>query len=257
MARKKSIKIPPSVIKGVLIIVITLATIIGIGTFIFNVFVDANIFKVKVVKIESGLSFINRQDIERFKGKSIFKVNLKDIQQKLSSKYPQMAEIRVIKDYPDQISIEAKKRLPFAQIQYRSGIIMLDQRGFVLSESSKTDDKLPFIRGFKLNYLRVGLPIRGEQMASALEVLQYYRIEKALNAYPLVYIDVTNLSEIYLHLTNNIDVKIDRDNIEQKIKLLGFMLSRSDLELNQIKYIDLRFKEPILGQNEVLNKKNF
>lgn len=255
MARKK-IKIPPSVVKGLTVLIVVTLIIAGIGAFLFNVFIHADIFKVKLIKIESALSFINRQDIERLKGVSIFQINLNEIQKKLSAKYPQMAEIRVIKEYPDQISIEAKKRYPFLQMRYRNQFIVLDQKGVVLSEIMKMDDKLPLIIGINVNYARIGLAIRSEQLTSALEALRYFILEKSLAGQKIAQIDVANLSEIYIQLSGNLQVKIDRYNIEQKIKLLGFMLSRGDLELSQVKYIDLRFKEPIIGQNEVLMKKN-
>lgn len=255
MARKRQIKVPPSIVKALIIFLIAGVVMTGIYFSLVHAFVNADIFKVKMIKIESALSFIQYRDIGSIRGKSIFKVNLKDIQANLTAKYPQMAEIRIIKEYPDQISIEAKKRLPFAQILVRNRVVILDQKGVVLSESLKSDDRLPFINGMKGNYFRIGLPIRGPQMACALEILRYYRIEKSLTAFPLTSIHVLNLSEVFLTLNSNLIIKVDKDHVEQKIKLLGFMLSRGDLELSQIKYIDLRFKEPVLGKNDVLNKK--
>lgn len=255
MARKRQIKISPSIVKAVIVLLIVGIVLTGIYFLAVNAFFGSDIFKVKMIKIESALNFIQYRDIGFIRGKSIFKVNLKEIQDKLTAKYPQMAEIRIIKEYPDQISIEAKKRLPFAQIMVRNKVVVLDQKGVVLSESSKTDDRLPVITGIKVSYARTGLPLRGPQMACALEILRYYRIEKSLTTFPLSSINVTNVSEVFLTLNNNLVIKVDKDNVEQKIKLLGFMLSRGDLELSQIKYIDLRFKEPILGKNDVLNKK--
>ncbi len=255
MARKRQIKISPSIIKAVIVLLVIGIVLIGVYFFLMSAFLNSDIFKVKTIKIESALNFIQYRDIGAIRGKSIFKVNLKEIQANLTAKYPQMAEIRIIKEYPDQISIEAKKRLPFAQIMVRNKVVVLDQKGVVLSESLKADDRLPFIVGMKVNYLRIGLPVRGPQMTCALEILRYYRIEKALTMFPLTSINVANVSEVFLTLNNNLVIKVDKDHTEQKIKLLGFMLSRGDLELSQIKYIDLRFKEPILGKNDVLIKK--
>ena len=39
-----------------------------------------------------------------------------------------------------------------------------------------------------------------------------------------------------------------RDQIVQKIRVLGVVLAQDALNLGDVKYIDLRFKEPIIGK---------
>ncbi len=61
-------------------------------------------------------------------------------------------------------------------------------------------------------------------------------------------INIENLSKIQLTLSNQLDVIIDRDKVAQKIRVLGVILAQERLDLKEVKYVDLRFKEPIIGK---------
>jgi hypothetical protein len=41
---------------------------------------------------------------------------------------------------------------------------------------------------------------------------------------------------------------LDREKIAQRIKVLGVVLSQGNLDMDHVKYVDLRFKEPIIGK---------
>jgi hypothetical protein len=43
---------------------------------------------------------------------------------------------------------------------------------------------------------------------------------------------------------------IDDDKIYPKIRKLGILLAHSNVDLNDYRYIDLRFDEPVLGKND-------
>ena len=64
----------------------------------------------------------------------------------------------------------------------------------------------------------------------------------------MINIHVDNLLKIYFHLSNGLQVIVDQERIDQKIKLLAFVLAQKKIDLEQTKYIDLRFKEPVLGK---------
>ena len=59
-------------------------------------------------------------------------------------------------------------------------------------------------------------------------------------------IDVDNLKEIDFHLSNGLKIIVDKTDIERKMNTLAMVLSRNRLDTEQVKYIDLRFKDPIL-----------
>jgi hypothetical protein len=45
-----------------------------------------------------------------------------------------------------------------------------------------------------------------------------------------------------------LQIIIDQDSIAHNVKVLGVILAQKQFEINQAKYIDLRFKEPIIGK---------
>jgi cell division septal protein FtsQ len=253
MARKKQIKIPAPVVKAFLILAFICIIVAVAVTSVSRAFLKADYFKVKSVRIESSLGFINKNDIEKINGKNIFTVDLKVIKRQLSTKYPQMEEIRLVKEYPNQISIEAKKRWPLAQIKFRNKYCTLDNKAVVVAEKTAPDEKLPLIEGIKVGYARTGAAIHSDSLDAALQAISWFNYEKSLGSFKLEKINVGNSSKIYLVIAGRFDVIIDDDDIPQKIKLLGFMLSQSSLKLDEIKYIDLRFKEPVLGSSDMSN----
>ncbi|MCK5081648.1 MAG: cell division protein FtsQ, partial [Candidatus Omnitrophica bacterium] len=60
--------------------------------------------------------------------------------------------------------------------------------------------------------------------------------------------NVENLSKIQFTLSNGLVIILDRNNIDRRIKVLGVVLSQGKLDMKQVKYVDLRFKEPIIGK---------
>ena len=112
------------------------------------------------------------------------------------------------------------------------------------------DGRLPLITGLRLpkGRMTIGSLIENEDLQVALGIIRVFRTERALVSYKISKIDVGNLSEIYFYLTESLKVIIDEENFRHKLRILALVLSQAKSELNTVKYIDLRFKEPILGK---------
>jgi len=250
MVRKKKIKISPSIVK--LSSVLVLSFIFGMALYFMLVrFVkQSDYFKVQIIKKDPELTFINNRDFASIEGQSIFLVDLKTLQRKLSYKYPQAAHLRIKKHYPNQIEISARKRLPFAQTRLRNRTLTVDEKGIVLSTTVQEDEKFPFILGLnrKNKIVELGLPLRGKDIHTALRILRAFYAEQSLVSFGIANINMENMSKIKLNLTNKLRVIIDNENIDQRMKLLGVVLSQRKWDLKMMKYVDLRFKEPIIGK---------
>ena len=57
-----------------------------------------------------------------------------------------------------------------------------------------------------------------------------------------------NLSKIHLVIGRNLDIIVDKDRIQDKLKNLELIFTQGKLDLSTVKYIDLRFNEPVLGK---------
>jgi len=249
MARRKKLKIPvftKNIIIGILVI--------GIGFVAVNraqyIFSHVDYFKVRSVTIDPSLQFINKRDLKGLMGKNIFTIDLKAVQRKLNYKYPQAARLKVVKRFPNQVSILAKKRVPYAQLQIQDKIVVMDKEAVILSLEEKRDKNLPDIVGAKLTdpKLVLGAPLKGSDIWLTLKIIKLFKANSGLDPYSIKGINVENLSKINFTLSNHLDVIVDRDKIAQKIRVLGIVLAQDRLDLGDVKYIDLRFKEPIIGK---------
>ncbi len=228
--------------------------VVGIGLIVVNrtqyVFSHVDYFKVRSVTIDPSLQFINKRDLRSLMGKNIFKIDLKAVQRRLSYKYPRAAKLKVVKRFPNQVSVLAKQRVPYAQLQIQDTIVVLDREAVILSFEDKKDKNLPDIVGTKLNNpkLVLGMPLKGSDIWLTLKIIKLFSANSSLDPYVIKGVNIENLSKIHFTLSNQLDVIIDRDKIAQKIRVLGIVLAQDRLDLGDVKYIDLRFKEPIIGK---------
>lgn len=250
MAKKKKSKIQSFIIKFILITLLAAAISFAVGFGTIHVFRNNDYFKIRSVSLDSSLQFINKRDFRNLMGKNIFDIDLKAVQRRLSYKYPRASDLKIVKRFPNQIAVVAKQRFPFVQIQVDGKIIILDEKGVMLSEEEKVNKKLPLVVGVRLYRQKIvrGSMFKGTDVQIALEITKRFQAVKNLSRYSIVKIDTQNLSKILLTLSNDADVILDRNKIAQKTRILGVVLSQDQLDLKHVKYIDLRFKEPIIGK---------
>ena len=56
------------------------------------------------------------------------------------------------------------------------------------------------------------------------------------------------VSKINIDMMKGFHVIVDKDRIPYKIKKLNFVLNQKQLDMKVVKYIDMRFKDPIVGK---------
>ncbi len=253
MARRKKIKIqiPPIMIRVFLIIFF--ASMIGFAVYkgLSGFLTRSPCFRIKVIEYDDALQFINKRELTKLKGENIFSVDLKEIQKKIQRRYPQITRLRIMRRFPDQIIVSARERRPFVQMDYDGKILTLDSKGIVLSTSSKRNKKLPFLSGIRRNNRRVilGVPLRKKGVFIALGVIEAFQKERMLAGYRINRVNLESLSKIRVILSNKLVVIVDRDKIASKLRKLGVVLTQSKMSSKEVKYIDIRFKEPIVKRN--------
>ena len=250
MAKKnRKAKLSPATARtlfgGIVIILATFLLYQRVIDFIRN----SNYFTIKEIWYESTLKFMESSEIIGLKGKNIFDVNLTKIEKQLQSKYPQCAQLRVLKRLPNQILVTANQRVPFAQLNVGDQLIVLDEKGVVLSLAGDLSNQLPVITGVSSLRGRVGtgMFLNNLDLQVALRMMKAFHADKVLSSLRISKVDVSNLSQISLFIGENLKVLMDQEGIAHKLKMLSLLLSQAKLEPD-VKYIDLRFKEPILGK---------
>ena len=250
MPKKKKIKIPSSTVKFIWVCIFGL--IVGFAVYwAVNLFIiDSEYFRIKSIQIDPALTFLKEQDLASFKGKSIFRVDLTEAEKRFHNQYPQTAELKILKRYPDRLWVEAKKRTPLAFAVVRNSTVLIDEQGFVMPVPKDFQEELPMIYGIKGPQ---GKPLMGnrletKEVRAALKIIETFAKTKGLSSYHIAKLKIDSLSQIYLYFSNDLSIILDEEGIEEKMKILSFMLAKQPLDPKQIKYIDLRFKEPLIAK---------
>ena len=209
---------------------------------------DSRYFKIKTVEIDRTLGFLDKKDFTSLNGKSIFSVDVARFQRSLTGKYPQMAQANITKKFPNKILVLAKKRAPFAQVYIQNKTFLIDDQGIILFGAPEKGEEFPLISGiFSRRRITTGSVLGGESTLLALNIIKEFENNHSLSPYVVKKIDVDNLKEIDFHLSNGLKIIVDKTDIERKMNTLAMVLARNRLDTAQVKYIDLRFKDPILG----------
>lgn len=209
----------------------------------------SSIFKIREVVSQQSLNFIRTRTLDRLIGQNIFDVDLYAVQRRLQVEYPQIDQLRIYRQFPNRIYVDAIRRDPFAVILFQHQQVLLDKDAVVLSLTVPPNHKFPLITGltFEQNAV-VGKLLRHRDLALALNIITSIRENAHLTSMPVVSLDLKNLSEIQGVLANQLRVILSADKVQQKIVMLGIVMSEGQIKAEEIKYIDLRFREPIISK---------
>jgi cell division septal protein FtsQ len=250
MTKKSSVNIPR-------IVVIRVIVFLFIGFVFFTGYVNAveflmssPLFEVKDVMIDRSIQFIDLRSLKDLKGNNIFKIDIKKIDRQIAATYPYIAQLRVVRQLPDRILILAKKREPLMQIYFKNKYLLLDTEGVALYYTL-TPAVLPQVYGISLEreWLFLGGHIRGPALSKVVDILNMFKESSYLRRWRIHTVQAGNLSKIDLVVGENMHVILDQDDTQDKIELLQMLISANKIDLNQVKYIDLRFKEPVIANN--------
>ena len=211
-------------------------------------FLNARMFKIKEIIKSPSLQFVSSRHLERLEGQNIFSVDLQGIQRRVQSQYPSVDRLRILRRLPNRVIVTAQKREPFVVAAAGSRDVVLDYRGVVLGGGVPVRGSLPYLTGAAdTSPVKAGRKFADSRVKVGLKIINEVKQNGYLNKFPIRSIDVSNLSKISLFI-NNIEIIMDRFKVEEKIETLGLLLSDAGIPLNEINYLDLRFKEPVINK---------
>ncbi|MDO8436420.1 MAG: FtsQ-type POTRA domain-containing protein [bacterium] len=233
---------------------------------IFYLLFFSEFFQVKKINI-SGLEKIQKESIQPmveqrlengllfFRTKSIFLVNPAAIQKQLFYNFPQIAELKVNRQFPETVNIFAKERKEGALWCQQEKCYSLDKEGIIFKENQQAENIIPESqrRVEKSEALRFSINDEkntktfslGEKVIEKNELDNIFKIQTNLKNQKIEANNFTLLSdrltvktaegwEIYFNLSGDIDWQLTKLGavLEEKIPFE----KRKDLE-----YIELRF----------------
>lgn len=260
--RKQKFKLPLMLIVILVIILLAISLLLG---YIWKVLTTSEFFAVKQILVRNS-----SESFEYLKGRNIFSLDLNNQSAKALLNCSDCRRVRFLRILPNCIFVDFLKRQPVALVKFYKNYA-IDQQGvfFNLIGTAEEAD-LPVIYGLETKIFgpKPGVKYKRPEIDLALSIIQEFKANKALRTFALKRIDVSSLQSAGLFVllprqTVNytkfipqlewvgFEVRIGDGSIKQKLMILGGLLMQADKEWKNIKYIDLRFKEPVIKLNNV------
>ena len=219
------------------------------GVFLMKSFLlKAKTFKVRKIYSNVMLQPQEYAYLKSFSGVNIFKINLDSIYRYFKRRHPEYKSIHIKRVYPDKLLLDIVKRTPFAQVVYSGNYFLIDEKGMVISLASKH----PF-PGVSILYASIktmpkkGMVLKLDNFLEIKKLMQALKVSGFTNKFFVKSLYAYSLNDIGFQI-NSIRVKIGSGNYEYKLNILQNMLMVKFVkDLDKISYVDLRFKDPVIG----------
>jgi cell division septal protein FtsQ len=192
-----------------------------------------------------------------FKGRNIFNLDLKLEERSIAARYPSYRKIRLTRFLPNQLCIDFSRRLPLAAIK-GSKPLLVDENLVVFNAVGQPEEvHLPLIFGLdkKMSVMTAGRRYNIPELFWAVRFIKESKGNNKLKSNGIDRIDVANINEILIFLSCGVQAKINREDFSEKVEILGDLIAQVGSSLDNIEYIDLRFKEPVIKFKEPNGKK--
>jgi cell division septal protein FtsQ len=229
-----------------------------VGNFIFRFLEETNFFDIFYLEI------INRSALDNVSAKyfydliepktSIFKINLVQIKEKIESDFPCLEKVIITKRFPNRLIFNLVSRHILAQVCLgKKRYFDIDSHGFVLANAhSEITPELPLILGINEEWrlIKPNQKTTSARLLSSLSFIKEYKENNWLPNEHLVALDLSNNYSLNLFLERNLEIRILRNELKPKIKILEGLLKEIRLNNPEVKCIDLRFKDVIINPKE-------
>jgi hypothetical protein len=223
-------------------------------------------FKIKDIMVNEG----NSEDFSYLKNRNIFYIDLKDESRYISGIYPVYSKIRLIRVLPNRLFIDFIRRKAIAYIKlYRYFCVDEDLTLFDDPKNLAAID-LPVILGLetKIYGPKTGRKCEVRELALAVNIIKELNSSNELRSYKVKSVNVSSAANASLLLqippqNSNypnwqmktgggvFEIRIGNDNIKQKVSALNALFTQIMNDPGNIRYIDLRFKEPVIKFRDV------
>ncbi|MCM8798321.1 MAG: cell division protein FtsQ/DivIB, partial [Candidatus Omnitrophica bacterium] len=165
----------------------------------------------------------------------------------LISAKPEYAEIIIKRVLPHRLWVVLKERLPIMQIKMGK-FYPVDREGFILPYARETPHtNLPIILGIEPGEIAINSLSHSPRIRKAIEIIALIKEGKYFWEKGVTKINLTSLNDISFFLDNGIEVKFGSPVLKEKFERLSLVLEEVKIKSLSPSFIDLRFKDVILG----------
>ncbi|MCX5688055.1 MAG: cell division protein FtsQ/DivIB [Candidatus Omnitrophica bacterium] len=246
--------------KGIFKIVLWTILVAGIGVGIVAfqyMFVDSDLFNVKGldVRFYDEKNVLRKESLDGVEdkhvlGANIFLVDLNNLKERIEADHPELRDIVVRRMLPDRLIIQARQRLAVAQV-YGDRPYSIDKDGvFLPYTNNPVEGDIPLISGIRVAGSRSSA-VQKERIKKALFLIDALSVNKKLSKYRIKTVDIADMRNISFFLSakdaEKVEIKIGDSEFIKRLDVLATIMEQLGQDIERVKYIDLRFEDPIVG----------
>ena len=231
-----------------------LGIIVFVASFLVRQITNSDCFQIQRVKIKGDSGWLE-ESVGFLLKRSLLYADLSKAERVLRNEHPEIETIVLSKLWPDTVYIRFSLKIPLAALEGRQ--LLIDRKGFLLDGRKYADavTGLPLIYGLSRNDIRgAGRLYPDNKLLSAVRIIELFsRLENSGN-YKLIKVDVSRMPESEIFIQKKcrqgdclIKVNVGENSYPEKLKIFQIFLKKADFDWSNVNYIDLRFKEPIVG----------
>ena len=203
-----------------------------------------DLFRIRQVVCKDKLPL----DFSYLEGSNIFGVDLRKESRRLELLYPGYSKIRLIKVFPDRIFVDFIERVPLAYVKLQRYFCIDEDQVLFDPPKQPLERELPLILGLERRVYNpsAGGRVNLREMGFAVSLIKTAARGSVLKSYPIKTINVPGLSNASFSIADGLEIRISQDRMDEKMDILNSLLAQEKDRLADIRYIDLRFKEPVI-----------
>ncbi|MDP3731734.1 MAG: hypothetical protein Q8R31_01710 [Candidatus Omnitrophota bacterium] len=253
--RKQKINLP---VKSIIFGIIVFIALFFIMRYLAVALKNLDYFKTKDIAVNKPEEAF---DFSYLLGRNIFNIDLKKESRYIAELYPVYKNIRLCRILPNRLFIGFTDRNPLAYVKLYRYFYVDSDRALFDSPQGRPAQDLPVIIGLERKIIgpKTGKQYNIKELITALNIIKETEANGLLRKYTIDRIDVANPANIscFIRLSGYsqgqvvtdfaaLEVKMGQDDISDNIRILAELFSQLNDDISKIKYIDLRFKEPVI-----------
>jgi len=250
----------------IVVVVIILAAFLVIS-YIYKSISESNYFDIKEIVAKGN----EKIDLSYLKGKSIIKLDLSRESRKILDSCVDCSQVVLVRALPSRLYVGFIKRKPLALVKFYRYFAVDEQGVFFSVNEDPLTLGLPVIYGLETKIFgpKLGKQNNVRELSLVIDIITQMRRNRPLKDFKIERINVLSVENIELLISSlqagnlsyanwqaptkkdPLEVKIGQNNIKEKVAILGGLINQNRNNLDNIKYIDLRFKEPVIKFKEI------
>lgn len=212
---------------------------------------NSDFFKIEDIIIKGKQNL----DLSYLKGRNIFSLAIARESAELAEVYPDFKFVRIVRVLPNRLFVDFISRKPVALVKlYR--YFCVDEEAVLFDLPREEAPDLPLILGLETKIFgpKSGRKYNLKELNLALEAVGEFKKSRALKDYKITTVNAAKAASLSLSITpgqvKGIEIKIGEDDLGARLNILANLLFQEKKAVGKIKYIDLRFKEPVIKYND-------